>query len=305
MCTLQTSRTPTATDGTFLCLRTVWLWSICRARASEKPQEEPAGQKTKASREKQRRERINERFATLAELLELDSPNQDKSTVLLEAISRIHRMSQEMTQLKNRMAEAERMNAGLKEENVKLQERLWKTLDSSLENLGGYAPTTGQAPPQYALQQGQARPQQHHHQLQHGYGYQQQNMYGAPMPNIMMDFDAHTPATGYPMGRTATSDLHQARADRPSTNPGSQGVDGSEAGTSPSHDHARDAARPGSARGGALHPENDDRDSSPLLSMLGDLAKPAEGGPPDAPMSWLPPSALDTSQDHVLRPPVA
>lgn len=271
----------------------------------EKSQEEPAGQKTKASREKKRRERINERFATLAELLELDSPNQDKSTVLLEAISKIHRMSQEMRQLKNQMAETERMNAGLKEENVKLQERLWKTLDSSLGNLRGYAPTTGQAAPQYAPQQGQARPQQQQHQLQQGYGYHQQNMYGPPMPSVMIDFNAHTPATGYPMDCTVSPDLRQGRTDCPSTNPSGRGVDGSEAGTSPSHDHVRDTAPTGSAHGGASHPEYDDHESSPLLSMLGDLAKPAEGGPPDAPMSWLPPSALDTSQDHVLRPPVA
>lgn len=279
-----------------------------RARVEEKTREEPAGQKTKASREKQRRERINERFATLAELLELDSPNQDKSTVLLEAISKIQRMSHEMSQLKNRVAEKERMNAGLKEENVKLQERLWKTLDSSLGNFGGYVPTPLQAPSQYAPQQAQAQPQQQ--QQQQGYGYQQQqqqqqHMYGAPMPCGMMDFDAHAPATGYPMARAMASGPHLARAERPSTTPGTGHADGAEAGTSPSHDHPSDEARARSARVAASHGEDEDHESSPLLSMLGDLAKPNDGSPPDAPMSWLPPSALDTSQDHVLRPPVA
>lgn len=250
-----------------------------RARTDGKSTEGCSGQNTKATREKQRRERINERFSTLADLLGLDSTNQDKSTVLLEAISRIHGMSREMSQLKQKLTESDRLNAGLKEENSKLQERLWKTLDSSWGGFHGYNPGNLQTP---------------YGGLQSGYPYPQDPFTPAVPPGTT-EFAPRAAVPGYPL-------------------PPPTGMNG-HGGANPSQPMLKDSHSDQPQQVSNLPPDCVDSmrategsggngESSPILSMLNDWSKPVDDAP-DARMSWLPASALDTSQDHVLRPPVA
>lgn len=58
------------------------------------------GAKTKASREKARRERINERFSELARLCDPDEPKVDKSSILMDAIKLVKQQRMEIDQQK-------------------------------------------------------------------------------------------------------------------------------------------------------------------------------------------------------------
>lgn len=80
----------------------------------------------KATREKLRRERLNERFAELGVLLNLKGANVDKLRVLSEAIHVLKSLREEMTQLKNtnnRLHLANTMTSEMAVSLLKVQQR--------------------------------------------------------------------------------------------------------------------------------------------------------------------------------------
>jgi len=228
---------------------------------------------TKATREKLRRERLNERFAELSKLLNLEGANVDKLRMLSAAVDELKALREEVTMLKStnsRLHMANTMTSKMAVSLLKSQNGAYVTEEVDDRAVKRQRSESSEAYAQFNAQQQQ-------HILQH--------------PN----------ALAFNLGGMGTPAFTPAPAQ-------------SQAAFS---DQNRQVALP-------VKMENQSGQSMPACSMMNSMKVAMTTGVPvnnfpqpswmmpgpvmwqNIPMSmWMPPSAQDTSQDHLLRPPVA
>eukprot|EP00803_Ostreobium_quekettii_P007055 evm.model.scf_425EXC.4 EVM.evm.TU.scf_425EXC.4 scf_425EXC:20661-22954(+) len=201
--------------------------------------------RSKACREKARRERINERFQELAKLCDPEDPKTDKASILAEGIKII-------TQLKVEAGQLRQLNKFLEERVGNHEKEKGQSLYQQSLMLQGQFQQAMQPPQQPAM----------------------------PCPLNTIPQGGYQVAIGLPAsGMPSTSTMGAVNPMAPC--PGvSEGVP--QASTQPEVSAALGTPAPGFVQPGVAMPN-----------------VPNYAGP----MSWMP--FMDTSQDHLLRPPAA
>uniref|UniRef100_A0A7S0QV22 BHLH domain-containing protein n=1 Tax=Pyramimonas obovata TaxID=1411642 RepID=A0A7S0QV22_9CHLO len=210
----------------------------------------------KATREKLRRERLNERFAELGMLLNLKGANVDKLRVLSEAIHVLKSLREEMTQLKNtnnRLHLANTMTSEMAVSLLKVQQR-----DGDQPN--------GKCSPDELIQEDtfQEPAQSPSYQTEEAFSLQERERYAQQMmkaQQLQNDVNLRNDAKRKRLGSDSNTgpEFQQVFANAPNK-----------------------------------------------LANVSHMGWPMNTFPQNMTMNmWMPASAQDISQDHILRPPVA
>jgi len=216
----------------------------------------------KATREKLRRERLNERFAELGKLLNLRGTNVDKLRVLSEAIHELKSLREETTQLKNTNHRLHLANTMTSEMAVSL---LKAQRDVDPANKRSAEETVADAlHPQHTLQQGNPAMRPLPFQTEPAtFSMEDRERLGS---NMMKAQQLHA----------STIDAKRRRLE-------------SDSNTAPVYQQ--------------MHPVLPNKMDTSGLSSTG---WPVHTWPQNMTMNmWMPAASQDTSQDHLLRPPVA